>query len=238
MRFQFLSLIFSMGLITACNGFKSLAPDGGSANRSASVAPAIDMNKIKLSVASAKVSVANAQQALGTIFNPDGTFNWDVFTGGVDFSTLGAKTQTCLNNAFPNNPAILVLTAPADIAVALKCILDDVVTVATAANTDLTSAISLLQSSLATATTGSAQAQEIQAMITQVQSLQTEYMTTLKTMSTQLSVVTTFLNQLPTLATGAIPIPVVSLLVGMTISSYVQPITTEINLFQSQIAAI
>lgn len=199
----------------------------------------VNMQEIQTSVGSAQTALANAQTALSTIFTSSGSFNWDIFLGGVNFTTLGTNTVTCLQNAFPqNNIAMLVLTSPSDIATALKCVLDDVVQVAGIANTDLNSAMSTLNSAMALATPGSADAQAIQAMITEVQTLQTEYNSTMTALASQLTIVTTFLNELPTMATGLIPIPIASLLVGMGIDMFVQPIVTEIINFQSELEAL
>jgi|GEM_PF-6943556 len=238
MRIHLVVILASSLLLTACG-----AAGTGAGGVTASDQSAQDISKhmtaIKAEVSKAQVSLDNAQSALGTIFDSSGSFNWSIFFGGVDFSTLGADTQTCLQNAFPTkNVALLVLTAPQDIANAMKCITSDVISVAGIANTDLNNALSILNTSLAAVPAGSDQAIEIQAMITEVQSLKTTYSTTMQALASQLSIVTSFLNTLPTLASSAIPIPFLNLIVGMTVSSFVNPIVLVINQFQSQLSAL
>jgi hypothetical protein len=232
-------LTFSFLLTTGCGSPGSAANSAVGGVNSQSVAAAVNISQVKASVATANASLTNAQAALDTIFSSSGSFNWSIFLGGVNFTTLGANTQTCLANAFPkNNVLALVLTAPADIATALKCILDDVASVAGIANTDLTNAMSILNASLAQTTPGSADALAIQAMIDEVTPLQASYNTLMMSLGSQMSIVSTFLGELPTLATGVIPIPILSLFVGMGINAFIQPIEQEIMHFQSQIEAL
>jgi hypothetical protein len=197
------------------------------------------MSQIHMSVDAAQTAILNGQNALSTIFNPDGSLNWNIFLGGVDFTAMSATTQTCLTNAFPtNNIALLVLTAPQDIATALKCILDDVATTAGIANTDLNTAITLLNQALAMTVPGSPDAIAIQAMLTEITPLKADYDTTMQLLASQLTIVTGFLGTLSSLAEGAVPVPILNIFVGMTVSSFVQPIVTEILHFQAQLEAL
>ena len=237
MKMPICGFILALAVLTGCGSGNKTA--GSFSSPSAQSIQSVDLAQIKLSVTNGQTALQNAQAALGNIFNSNGTFNWDIFFGGVNFSTLGANTKTCLAAAFPKgNVAALVLTAPSDIAAALKCILDDVATTAGIANIDLTTALTTLDAALALVPAGSAEAVTIQSMITEVQSLQTSYSATMKGLAGQMNLVVTFLDQLPTLATGAVPIPIVSILVGMTVSDFVQPIVLEVMHFQSQLQAL
>jgi hypothetical protein len=235
------SLIAFGFLVTGCgNGMGSGSGSGISSSAIAAAAVnQVNVQAIKASATTAHASLQKAKVALSTIFSPSGSFNWSIFLGGVDFSSLGASTQTCLANAFPTDNALaLVLTAPTDIATALKCVLDDVAQVAGIANTDLTGALSILNASLAQVPVGSADALMIQSMINEITPLLTSYNAMMATLGAQMGLVTSFLNTLPTLAAGAVPIPLVGILVGMSVSSFVQPVEMEIMHFQSQIEAL
>lgn len=203
-------------------------------------AEAVDQQQLKLAVDQSKIAMVNAQAALSVIVDPTtGSFNWDIFLGGVDFSEVATDTKICLDAAFPNTNILMrVFTAPKDIAKALKCILDDVVIAAGVANTTLNSALDTLTKAQANTTAGSPQYLAIQAMIDQVNTLKSGYKVALQTMASQLTIVTTALNQLPTLATGAIPVPILSILVGYSVGQFIQPVIYEIMSFQAQINAL
>lgn len=236
MRTQIGASILAICMLTACSGIGS--PNSGS-NVGIQAAKSVDTVHVKASVATAQSSLQSAQAAMGTIFNSSGSFNWNIFLGGVDFSTMGPATQLCLASAFPTqNIAMLVLTAPQDIANGLKCILDDVAATAGIANTDLNTALTTLNSALAQTTPGSPDAIAIQAMINEIQPLQTSYTVLMQSLAGQLNLVVTFLLQLPSLATAAIPVPILSLFVGMGVSSFVQPIVVEVMHFQAQLQAL
>lgn len=225
-------------LMTACSGAGNSAGSSGTESAKAATQQ-INIDQIRQNVTKAESSLTNAQTALGTIFNSDGSFNWGIFLGGVDFSQLGAGTQTCLQNAFPTqNVATLVLFAPNEIATALKCILDDVVSVAGIAQTDMANALNILNTALAQVPAGSSDAVAIQAMVSEIQSLQVEYSTTMSLVSTQVGLAVTFLNTLPSMATSLIPVPILSMLGGMAVQMFVQPIVTEIITFQNQLKAL
>lgn len=203
-------------------------------------AEAVDQQQLKIAVDQSKIAMVNAQAALSVIVDPTtGSFNWDIFLGGVDFSEVATDTKICLDAAFPNTNILMrVFTAPKDIAKALKCILDDVVIAAGVANTTLNSALDTLTKAQANTTAGSPQYLAIQAMIDQVNTLKSGYKVALQTMASQLTIVTTALNQLPTLATGAIPVPILSILVGYSVGQFIQPVIYEIMSFQAQINAL
>ena len=237
---KYAALVFALAL-TACNGAGNAASGSNSANSAEAVGAAqkVNIDQVKQSVTTAQSALQNAQTTLGTIFNSNGSFNWDIFLGGVDFSTLGTSTQQCLANAFPTqNILALVLTAPNDIATALGCIFNDVITVGGIANTDLNTAMTTLQAGLAAATPGTPDYIAIQSMISEVQSLQTTYSTTMQSVASQLNIAVTFLNELPTMATSLIPVPILSMLGGMVVQEFVQPIVTEIITFQNQLKAL
>lgn len=201
---------------------------------------AIDTVQLKATVENSKLALEKAESALGVIVDPiSGNFNWDIFLGGVDFSQVSVETKACLAAAFPNTSVLLrVFTAPRDIAKGLKCILDDVVLVAGIASTDLKIALETLTKAQMQTTIGSPEYLAIQVMIDQILPLQASYSLAMQTLAAQLTVVTTALNQLPTLATAAVPIPLLSLLVGSTVGSFVQPVIFEIMAFQARIQAL
>ena len=164
------------------------------------------MSQLHASVDAAQAAITSGQNALTSIFNANGTINWDIFLGGVDFSNMGPATQSCLTNAFPtSNIALLVLTGPSDIGTALKCILDDVAATAGVADTDLATAMTTLNAALAQTVPGSADAAAIQAMIAEIQPLQVTYSATMQTLSSEMTIVTAALGSLSTLAEGAVP---------------------------------
>lgn len=201
---------------------------------------AIDAMDLKATVAESKVAIDTAQSALAVVVDPvTGSFNWDIFLGGVNFAEVTANTKACLTAAFPKTNILLrVFTAPKDIAKGLKCILDDVMIAVGVANTNLDLALETLNKALLSVTPGSAQEETIKTMIDQIIPLKASFKLALQTMAGHLTVVTVALNQLPTLATGAVPVPVLSLLVGYTVGNFVQPIIFEIMSFQARINAL
>lgn len=206
----------------------------------AAAVQSIDTLELKATVSASQVAMVNAQSALAVIVDPvSGSFNWNIFLGGVDFSKVADETRLCLEAAFPDTNLVLrIFTAPKDIAKGLKCILDDVVIVAGIANTNLNFALETLNKALANTTAGSPEALAIQAMIQQILPLQASYKLALQTMAGHLTIVTTTLSQLPTLATSAIPVPVLSLLIGYSVGNFVQPVIFEIMSFQARIQAL
>ncbi len=206
----------------------------------AAAVQSIDTIELKATVSASKLAMENAQAALAVVVDPvTGDFNWGMFLDGIDFSKVGAGTKLCLDAAFPKTNILLrIFTAPADIAKGLKCILDDVVVAAQFANTNLNYALDALNKALANAPAGSPEAMGIKLMIDQITPLQVSYKIALKAMASQLTIVTTTLNQLPTLATGAIPIPILSLLVGLGVGNFIQPVIFEIMSFQAKINAL
>lgn len=200
---------------------------------------AIDAMDLKATVSESKLAMENAEVALAILVDAAGNFNWDIFLGGVNFDKVTANTKACLSAAFPNTNIFLrVFTAPKDIAKGLKCILDDVMLAVGVANSNLDLALDTLNKALMSATPGSSQAQTIQAMIDQILPLKASFKLALQTMAGHLTLVTTALNQLPTLATGAVPVPILSLLVGYTVGNFVQPVIFEIMSFQARINAL
>lgn len=228
-------------MVSACGGVGTTSQQSGTnGSDSAKAINTVDVNQIKASVTTAQGSLSDAQAALSAIFNTStGAFNWGIFLDGVNFQNLTTSTTTCLQNAFPtSDPVTLVLTAPADIATGLNCILNDVVTVAGIASGDLNTALQVLNVGLAASTPGSADAIAIQEMITQVEQLQTQYNALMQQLGSQLSIVTTFLQELPGLAEGAIPVPLLNILGGVVVSEFVNPIVVDVQQFQTHIEAL
>ena len=133
---------------------------------------------------------------------------------------------------------LLCSLLPNDIAKAVKCILDDVVQVAGIATTDLNSALSILNTALAQTTAGSAEYIEIQSMISEIQTLETEYKGALSLVAVQMNLAITFLENLPSMATSLIPVPILSMFGGMLVQQFVQPIIVEIMHFQDQLNSL
>lgn len=234
-----LALVISLGsyLVGCGKGFQVKGPESDA--EIAAEVQAIDTMSLKATVSESKLAMENAEVALAILVDAGGSFNWDIFLGGVDFSKVAADTKLCLAAAFPNtNLALRIFTAPKDIAKGLKCILNDVLIAVGIANTNLNLALETLNKALVKVTPGSAEAAAIQAMIDQIIPLKASYKLALQTMAGQLTIVTTALNQLPTLATSAVPIPILSLLVGYTVGNFVQPVVFEIMSFQAQIDAL
>lgn len=235
---KYATVMFAL-VLTACSGAGN---SGGSSDSSAAAQKAINqvnMTQIKSSVSNAKTALTNAQAAVAVIFNSDGSFNWSILWNGVNFSNLDSTTQTCLAAAFPNQDVItMLISSPQDIANALACILNDVVTVAGIATGDMNTALTLLNSALAQAGTGSAEATEIQALITDIQSLQVSYKTLLTSLASQIGLANAFLSTLPSLASGVCPIPGLSFVCGFAVTEYIQPIEQEIMHFQDQLESL
>ena len=234
-----LIIALTVGSVACSQGFQSNS--GGSSSKAASTSPAsqVNMEQVRASTTAANTALTQAQALLGQIFTTNGTINYNVFLGGVDFGALSTSTQACVTAAFPTaNPLALVLTAPGDIAAALTCVLNDVVTVAGIANTDLNNALTILNGALAQATAGSAEATEIQSMITEVQNLQSQYNAAMQAVAMQVGLANQFLATLPTMATGVCPIPGLSIICGAAVSGFLTPVEAEITNFQHQIAAL
>lgn len=235
MRFMKGTALVCALVLTACGG----AGNSASGNAAAK-ASSVDINHLQQTVTTAQSSLSAAQTALSAIFNPDGSFNWGIFLNGVNFSNLSTTTQTCIQAAFPmKDPLQIVLNSSADIAAALTCIFNDVVTVAGIASGDLNTALTTLNSALAQATPGSAEATMIQSMIDEVNTLQSKYTDAMTLVANEMNIATNYLdNVLPNLVTSVIPIPVLGMFGGMAVQAYLMPIVVSIQNFQKELKAL
>lgn len=232
MRIQLCAILASSLLLTACGGVGSGA--NGTTQADQAVQQANDqMAQIRAQAVRAQASLANAQKALSVLTNPDGSFKFSVLLG-VNVSDLG----TCVSSQFQPGTMLFL---PADIANAMKCVLDDVVTAVKTVKDDVGASKASLNAALAALpATATQEAAAIQALLVQIDQIQATYVTMVTTLASQITLATQFLNTLPALATGVCPIPVpgLNMVCGAAVSIFLQPLITEIATFQAQLLSI
>lgn len=231
MRIQLCAILASSLLLTACGA----AGNGASGITQADQAVQQTNNQmaqIRAQTLKAQTALDSAQKAMNTLTNADGSFKFSILLGGVNVSDLG----TCVSSQFQPGT---ILFLPQDIANALKCVLDDVVTVVKTADDDIGLAQTTLQAALAALpSTGTDQAAQIQALLSQISQMQTSFKVMIHSLAGQITIAVSFLNSLPTLASGVCPIPGVSFLCGGAVYLFLQPLVTEITTFQVQLSTL
>jgi hypothetical protein len=237
MRLQICALMTVSLLLTACSGYGSsgsgsvASPSNSSNQNQGSSVPNVNMAAIKTSVTSAQTAITSAQAALNQIVTESGMFNFSALIGGVNFGDL----SSCVSAQFQPSQLLFL---PEDIANALSCVLNDVVTVARTAKTDMANATAELNLALLSVPAGSAEAVEIQSMITQVSTLQVNYVKMITSLAQQLNLISSGLNSLSSLASGVCPMPGLSFVCGAAVSLLLEPIQSAITTFQTQMETL
>lgn len=234
MRIQLCFILAGSLLLSACSGMGNGNPGVTDADAAATIERVNNqMAQVKAAAQKAQLSITNAQNAMSVLTNPDGSFKFSILFGGLNVSDLG----TCVQSKFTPGTMLFL---PMDIANALKCVLDDVVTVVQSAKADIGLARTQLAAALANVQANSPEATEIQALMAQIDSVEASYSTLVHSLASQITLAVTYLNTLPTLATGVCPIPFpgLNLLCGGAVYLFIQPLVTEISSFQAALMAI
>lgn len=234
MRIQLSLIVASTVLLTACGGLGKSATGTTDADAAAAVQQVNNqMAQVREAASKAQLSLDNAQNAMNVLTDANGHIKFSIFFGGVKVSDLG----TCVKSQFSPDQLLFL---PQDIANALKCVLDDVATVVSSVKDDIGMARSQLAAALANVQPNSLEATEIQALMAQIDSVETSYTTLIHSLAGQVTMAVTYLNTLPTLATGVCPMPFpgLNLICGGLVTIFIQPLVTEITSFQIQLQSL
>lgn len=213
-------------LMVGCGNGMTAAGSGGLTGQS--VNGKIDMQKIQESSNAAQTAINNAQTALSSITDPDGSFKWSVLLSGTLPSGISSGLST------PTSTSQVKLLTDG-IAADLAQILNQVVAQVQLAKDNMTQARTTLQTALAQVDPNSAEAAQINAMLTQLATMESGYLTLIHNLASQISIIITGINSLSGIANSFCPIPVVC---GAAVWVIVTPIQNVIQEFQMQLMSL